>query len=200
MKDEKDQKTLMKRFNEKLVENEMNYKFISRIQDLRIIETNNHEKFSLNHIRIENLKNEIDDLQVLILKEANSKANINKFYSQDGLRVDVSSFTLHFRDNYNNPSVSTVEAFIDTKIQYSIINSNFKELIKKIENTMTNTKTLYDNSFTANSLNYNLFDDISKADDHEKISKAWQEKIDNLQGLYLKSTLLERLKSITKTK
>ena len=200
VKDEKDQKTLMKRFNEKLVENEMNYKFISRIQDLRIIETNNHEKFSLNHIRIENLKNEIDDLQVLILKEADSKANINKFYSQDGLRVDVSSFTLHFRDNYNNPSVSTVEAFIDTKIQYSIINSNFKELIKKIENTMTNTKTLYDNSFTANSLNYNLFDDISKADDHEKISKAWQEKIDNLQGLYLKSTLLERLKSITKTK
>lgn len=200
VKDEKDQKTLMKRFNEKLVENEMNYKFISCIQDLRIIETNNHEKFSLNHIRIENLKNEIDDLLVLILKEADSKANINKFYSQDGLRVDVSSFTLHFRDNYNNPSVSTVEAFIDTKIQYSIINSNFKELIKKIENTMTNTKTLYDNSFTANSLNYNLFDDISKADDHEKISKAWQEKIDNLQGLYLKSTLLERLKSITKTK
>jgi len=200
VKDEKDQKTLMKRFNEKLVENEMNYKFISRIQDLRIIETNNHEKFSLNHIRIENLKNEIDDLLVLILKEADSKANINKFYSQDGLRVDVSSFTLHFRDNYNNPSVSTVEAFIDTKIQYSIINSNFKELINKIENTMTNTKTLYDNSFTANSLNYNLFDDISKADDHEKISKAWQEKIDNLQGLYLKSTLLERLKSITKTK
>lgn len=194
IKDPNEQKKIIKDFNKEINTNNDYVNFLSSLEKMRVLEIQNKEIFKQNSLKIKELIDAIDVVLNKIIKEADTNSNITSFYTDNSNSLNTKTYSEHFTKNYNY-SVSDISSLVDKKIQFSIIKREYSQLMNKIEKVASETKTLYDNSFTTNSLNKNLFVSLKG---NNNIANEWKKRVKHLENEYKKSLLLQKIKNITK--